>query len=190
MALRDEFIAALRLVADAVEEVASQGLSRPVLVGGAAVEFYSGGAFVSGDLDFVTEWQPEFEAALMKRGFVKDSRPGALTRGVIHPNLDVGVEVVGSSLLDGAADEARILLVHLGAADLPVIAVEDIIADRLGQYDSGSGGHAEMLAQAIWVFRMAQQLDATYLDRRIREETGGSLTLDFLKRAADEANQS
>src|SRR5258708_733620 len=54
---RLEFIEALRLLALACEEVATRGYERPVLVGGAAVEFHTGGAVASGDFDFVSEEQ-------------------------------------------------------------------------------------------------------------------------------------
>jgi hypothetical protein len=51
---RPEFVAALALLAEAFEEVVVAGFERPVLVGGAAVEFYTGGAVASGDFDVVT----------------------------------------------------------------------------------------------------------------------------------------
>ena len=47
-----------------------------VLVGGAVVGFETGGAFMSGDFDFVTEADAPFVAALEKAGFVRDRRSG------------------------------------------------------------------------------------------------------------------
>lgn len=52
-----------------------------------------------------------------------------------------------------------------------MIAHEDIIADRMGQYASGSA--PEMLGQARALFVLREGLDMDYMERRIREETGG-----------------
>lgn len=49
MPLRPEFLEALTLFAEAVERMASKDVSGPILVGGAAVELYTGGFIVSGD---------------------------------------------------------------------------------------------------------------------------------------------
>jgi len=46
---RPEFLAALRMLARASEGLAQRGFSRPVLVGGGAVEFYTGSAIMTGD---------------------------------------------------------------------------------------------------------------------------------------------
>lgn len=81
MAYRPEFIEAFLLIADAVEEMFAKGLSRPVLVGGAAVELWTGSALVSGDFDFVTEHRVEFEEALLRRGFERPHGVGQLMRG-------------------------------------------------------------------------------------------------------------
>jgi hypothetical protein len=49
------------------------------------------------------------------------------------------------------------------------IAVEDLIADRMGQYYSDAA--PEMLGQAIALFRLYEDCDSLYLEKRIREET-------------------
>ncbi len=59
---RPEFEAALRLLARVSEAMHRNGLSRPVLVGGAAAEFWSASALNTGDFDICTPLQPEFEA--------------------------------------------------------------------------------------------------------------------------------
>lgn len=84
---RSEFVAALALLAEAFDDVVAAGYERPIIVGGAAVEFYTGGAVASGDFDVLTAGQKELEAALLHRGFVRPSGPGVLTRGLYHPQL-------------------------------------------------------------------------------------------------------
>jgi len=56
-----------------------------------------------------------------------------------------------------------------------------MIADRIGQYASTTNRVPAMLDQAVKLFRLADQLDETYLDRRIRDETLGELDLKYLK---------
>jgi hypothetical protein len=97
---RKEFIQALELLARAFERVVQDGYSRPILVGGAAVEFYTGGAVVSGDFDIVTPAEDALQRALLAEGFRKEDRPGWLLRGYYHPELAMGVEVVGRALFD------------------------------------------------------------------------------------------
>jgi hypothetical protein len=110
MPFRPEFIEALELLATAIDRLEARGLAPPVLVGGAAVELYTGGQVTSGDFDFVSPVQPEFFSELQKVGFERPRRAGWLTRSLWHPRLAFGVQVVSGSLMDGNADPARITL--------------------------------------------------------------------------------
>lgn len=170
---RPAFEAALTMFAEISQAMADRGLSRPVLVGGAAVEFYTLGAINTGDFDICTPVQPELEAELQRHGFIRPSGPGQSTRGWIHPELGVGFEVVGSSPLDGQAQRDRFLLIDGFAAEasFTVISVEDLIADRMGQYASGTA--REMRGQAQGLLRLHPDVDLVYLERRIRHETAG-----------------
>jgi hypothetical protein len=190
---RPEFLEALKLLAEAFGEVVAAGYPRPVLVGGAVVEFYTGGAVVSGDFDVVTEAQRELEEALLRRGFQRPSAPGVLRRGVLHPALQIGVEVVSGALFDGAADETRVQLVPFTSGEVAIPPVEDMIADRIGQFCANPAGHGEMLEQAIILYQIAissleSGLDREYLDLRIRQDTSGTYGLQFLVERADEAD--
>ncbi|HWB50605.1 MAG TPA: hypothetical protein VG651_15960 [Stellaceae bacterium] len=131
---RPEFIAALSLLAEAFDEVVAAGYERPIIVGGAAVEFYTGGAVASGDFDVLTAAQIELEAALQRKGFRRPSEPGVLTRGLYHPQFGIGFEVVSGHLFDGAADRARTRVVSVPTGAVRFPAVEDMIADRMGQF--------------------------------------------------------
>lgn len=101
--------------------------------------------------------------------------------GWIHPELRLGFEVVASTPMDGTVDYRRILLVE-GLADgaaFAMIPVEDLIADRMGQY--GSESAPEMLEQARLLFQLNPGLEIAYLERRIREETAGDLGIKDLR---------
>jgi hypothetical protein len=177
---RPEFESALAVFATISDEMAALGAQRPILVGGAAVEMFTGSAMVTGDFDIVTGRHDLMDTLFRNHGFV---RPHSGGRGWVHPDLALGFEVVGSSLMDGRADRSRLRLVRLSDEDaaptLALIPVEDLIADRLGQYASGSA--RAMLGQARALFAIYNQLDLAYLDARIREETHGDHGIEILE---------
>lgn len=180
---RPEFEAALRVLARISAEMDEAGFRPPVLVGGAAVEIYTNGAVTTGDFDLACGRQDVLETTMQKHGFVRPSGPGTTTRGWIHPELKLGFECVSDTLFDGMADRTMIQVIGLDDdGDVAVIAPEDIIADRMGQYASGSA--PEMLAQARALFVFCELLDLDYIDRRISEETAGSYGLQDLKNQA------
>lgn len=177
---RPEFDAALRLFARVSEAMKARGFESPILVGGAAAELYSRSAVTTGDFDIVTGRQEEFEEELRRHGFVKPSGPGRATRGWVHPGLRLGFEVVSGTLLDGMADRDRVVLIDLGEdGEAAFVSVEDMIADRMGQYASGTA--PEMLEQARRLFRLHGDADLAYMDRRIRQETAGDYGLADLQ---------
>lgn len=176
---RPEFEAALRLFARVSEAMAAHGHERPILVGGAAAEFYSASAIGTGDFDICTPWQDALEEELQKLGFIRPSGAGQLTRGWIHPDLKLGFEVVASVPMDGGFDRTTLTLIdNFDEGGFVLISVEDLIADRLGQYASGTA--ADRLAQAQALFRLQPDCDHVYLSRRIRDETGGEYDIDAL----------
>jgi hypothetical protein len=183
---RPEFIAGLKLLAEAFGEVVVAGYSRPILVGGAAVEFFTGGSVTSGDFDVVSPAaQDVLEQALLRRGFERPAGIGVLLRGLHHPKLLIGVEVVSGDLFDGAADIQKVVLVQVeGEKTIALPSVEDMIADRVGQF-SCTNKDLEMLGQAVILYKIARDnletaIDEGYLDARIRTETGDSYNLSFL----------
>jgi hypothetical protein len=177
-AYRPEFEAALRVFAQMSEAMHRRGLPRPILVGGAAAEFWSTSALSTGDFDVCTPVQPELEEEMRRFGFVRPSGPGALTRGWIHPELKLGFEVVADVPMDGNVDTAHVRLVRpVGERALfRVISVEDLIADRMGQYASGTA--RDRLDQARILLALHPDADLAYLDRRIREESSGEFGVE------------
>ncbi|WP_417810333.1 hypothetical protein [Thalassospira alkalitolerans] len=191
MAYRDDFVSVLELLSRAFDIVESKGFKRPVIVGGAAVELYTQGALVSGDIDIVTPWQVELEEALEMIGFVRSVGAGAFARGFQHLDLGFGVEIVGRTLMEGQADQDKILVIDLvdgGSVDF--IAVEDLIADRMGQYNVPPAMRLDMLNQAAELLKLAETVDKAYLDRRISEETAGDFGLSFLEEHIDAQNDA
>jgi hypothetical protein len=177
---RPAFEDALRLFARVSEAMKARGFQAPVLVGGAAVEIYSNSAINTGDFDIVTAAQTEFEEELQRHGFVRPSGPGKATRGWVHPRLQLGFEVVSATLLDGMAERERVRLIKVGDDGvIALISIEDMIADRMGQYASGTA--REMLEQAKTLFGLYPDADCGYMEKRIRFETEGEYGVDTLE---------
>lgn len=181
--LKPEFIAVLEIIAKATKKMHDEGASEPILVGGAAVEVYTQGAFPSGDFDIAVIRQKEFEGILMSLGFERDSRPHALERGLYHPKYGYGLEVVAEDPMDGNAPRARANRVEGTEGYVNLVSIEDLIADRVSQYESAPNHMQSRLVQAMALYDLAngKGLDQIYLDKRIREETH-KLTLDWLKK--------
>lgn len=169
------------MLARVFDRVVELGGSLPVIVGGASVEFYTASDVRTGDVDIVTAADPQFEQAMSEAGFRRPRGPGALTRGWIHDDLGLGVEVVGSTLMDGAADRQRVRVVKVGEGHVSFLALEDIIADRMGQYESDTIHGDDMIGQAKALLDLGGHVDEAYLDRRIREETSDTCSLETLR---------
>jgi hypothetical protein len=178
---RPAFLEALKLLAKVSEAMDRRGLPRPVLVGGGAAEYYSGSALMTGDIDVTSPVQPELEEELRHAGFVRPSGAGKSLRGWVHPELGFGFEVVSNAPMDGAAQAARFRLIRpVGDGDVfRIISVEDLIADRVAQFSSGSA--REMLEQARLLFDLYGDLDSDYLGSRIRDETAGEHGIEILQ---------
>lgn len=177
---RPEFEAALRLLARISAEMDDAGCRPPILVGGGAVEIYTHGAVVTGDFDLACGRQDILETVMQRHGFIRPSGAGVATRGWIHPESRLGFECVGDTLLDGMAERDMVQLIEVAPdGDVAVIAPEDIIADRMGQFASGSA--PEMLGQARALYALCENLDIDYMQRRIAEETAGSHGLQDLQ---------
>lgn len=162
---------ALELLAQLNEGMRARGLPRPILVGGAAVEYYSASAMMTGDIDVTSPVQVELEQELVRLGFDKPGGLGHTPLGWVHPNLKLGFEVVASTPLDGAVEYSRIVLIELRSGAFAIIPVEDLIADRMGQFASGTA--PDMREQARKLLELHLGLDKAYLEVRVRHETAG-----------------
>jgi hypothetical protein len=171
-ALPSDYWTALELLAKASSRFHSETGNFVVIVGGAAVSFYTHGAVLSGDFDMVADLG--FEPYLLAEGFRKEERQGRLLKGYYHPSVPLlGFEFVSGALFDGKADWDKLLAVpQTDGAEVVFPAIEDLIADRLGQYASSNNKDKTMLSQASLLFELAFECDVAYLKRRIIEETG------------------
>ena len=97
---------------------------KPVLVGGAAVELYTGGAYTTGDLDFVgTVPQPVAER-MKEVGFRKRGRHW------LHEGGKIFIEFPSSGL-DGGEEP---IVLEVEGERLLVVEPEALVADRLAAW--------------------------------------------------------
>ena len=145
-----------------------------VLVGGTTVSLYTNGLILSGDFDVVANADAAFETAMRAQGFVREHRAGRLRIGWYHPDCPLyGFQAVSGALFDGRADRARLVTIITDATGCVLLpSIEDMIADRLGQFAASDGKDQRMLDQAVLLKQLAGAADLAYLRRRVVEETG------------------
>ena len=181
MGYRPEFEAALRMFAKVSEAMARRGYTRPVLVGGAAAEFYTASAISTLDFDVCCIADHILGEILVDHGFIRPTALGHTAMGRVHPELRMGFEIVADVPMDGAIRPEYLVLVENFEPDAAfvTISVEDLIADRIGQFASGTAN--DRLAQARELYRLNPDCDMAYLDRRIRQESMGDHGVEILE---------
>lgn len=179
-AYRPEFVAALELLARACALLEARGQMLPVLVGGAVVEFDSLGAVTSGDFDLHGGDDTAIAQALVEVGFRREDRGGRMTRGFYHPHQLIAIELVSGEYFDGQGDRDKVRLVEVSTGHVLMAPTEDLIADRIGQWEATDRRDPTLLRQALLLLNLAEALDDAYLNRRLRQESAGNMTLGGL----------
>ena len=130
----------LRCLGRVCEEYRRETGSPAYLVGGAAVALWTGGAFHSADFDLIVAAEERFHEILLQHGFCPEDRAGKLRVGYYHPDYhSFGWQLVTGPMFDGRADRIRVAQFQINAGSAVVLpAIEDLIADRLGQYAGGN----------------------------------------------------
>lgn len=125
--------------------------SKPILVGGAAVELYTGGAYKTGDLDFVGTVPPAVASALKKAGFERRGRHW------LHEIGEIFIEFPSSGLDIG--EESVVLEVE--NQRVVVVDPEALIADRLAAWQVWKSPEDGVNA---WLITRGRTLDLQRLD--------------------------
>ena len=124
-----------------------------VLVGGQAVETYTGGQFTTGDVDITTTDSKTTEEFLKSLGFRNVSMIW------LNEQLGVAIQIVGDSLA-GSFEKTR--TIQTGPYNVKVIGVEDLIVDRLSHAKLwNSSGDLER-AKVLYA-NFERQIDESYL---------------------------
>jgi len=149
----------LELVAEVNSFLEEQGLGRVIIVGGFAVELYSGGAYRTGDVDIVVEGG----GRLLRRvlGMVEEWRG----RVWVHRALGYAIDIVSSSY---SKPKHPVVLEVSGRRVYVEPPEESIVSTLAACVHRGSDIDCEkaaMVMAAQW-----EVLDWSYLERRCREE--------------------
>jgi hypothetical protein len=148
-----------KLAVAAVVNLAVQAIGfRAVVIGGLAVEFWTQGEYTTADIDLYLPWTPQVDAAMAAVGFVKEGRHWTL------PGHDIFVEAPAN--VPREHEEIDEVALPTGAAVL-VLAVEDVIVDRLHQFVAG--GHSDVLEQAVALLAV-EEVDYPRLTERAAQE--------------------
>lgn len=94
---------------------------RPILVGGAAVEFYTRGGYTTGDIDLVAPGGRELAETMRALGFLKRGKDW------VNEELEISIEYWSDQL--GPDEEFNEIL--LRGLKLRILSIEDLIVDRL-----------------------------------------------------------
>jgi len=146
----------LRLAAVLSAALAAAG-ARPVLVGGGAVEIYTRSAYTTRDLDFVAAVTADVEKTMLHLGFEREGRHW------VHTGLAIVVEFPGTAI-----EPARQVSIDVDGLELHIIAVEDLIVDRLASWKQW-GWDPDGAAAAI-LLASHTDLDRRRLRKRAAEE--------------------
>ena len=103
-------------------ELAPLGIE-PILVGGAALEFYTAGGYATHDVDLAMPAGADVDAAFARLGFEKEARFW------YHAELDLLFEAPAPSGLPG--EDAPRTELEVAGLRIVVIGVEDLLIDRL-----------------------------------------------------------
>jgi hypothetical protein len=155
---RTNFLGALELFAQAGSRLPF-GMPDPILWGGSAVELYTGGLWSTADIEVVASDARLLTAELFAAGFRWSDRPQHTERGLWHPELQIGIDIIEASEALGVAEQSNRLVVVLDlepsgptdVASLKVVGIEDLIAQQVGCWlrDGAPSGELAARLQAL-----------------------------------------
>lgn len=117
-------------IAAVITEALSEIDIEPIMVGGAAVTFYTNGEYTTQDIDFVSPSGEDVEEMMKELGFSK------LGKDFINKELNIYVEFPGNSL--GPTEEYS--TIDISGTSVKIISIEDLIIDRLCAYKFWKSG--------------------------------------------------
>jgi len=134
------------------------GAERPILVGGGAVEFYTGVRFSTGDLDLVVSHPGECEQVLSALEFLKARD----SKYYVSRALGALVDIHGAKL---GRSEKTVEVVYR-KVPLLVVCPEDCVAERLAAFRK-HGSSLDLLNAFFVAHHNHERLNAEHLHERI-----------------------
>lgn len=166
-------IAALAIVS---ERLRQDGME-PILVGGAAVEFYTAGGYATKDVDLALPHGPKTDQAFADLGFIKEGRYW------YREDLDLLFEAPAKAALPGeTAPRKRI---QIDGMDVVILGIEDLIIDRLRVWVHGQSDEDGRWARRL-VLLYSEELDWEYIEEKTAPYRIEAEAIAQLKQAASE----
>jgi hypothetical protein len=151
-----------------------KGPLKPVIVGGFAVEWYTGGGYSTVDLDVAYLRPDRIGSMLESLGFTKVNRHWVSTR------YDLQIEVPSHAVDRVVLDHS--LTIEIAGHRAVMIGVEDLIIDRLCGYTHGRSTGDLHWATSLYA-AYADRLDGDYLLSRARTERVEEALLEAKRQA-------
>ena len=144
-------------IATIVAEALSSIGENPVLVGGAAVEFYTEGGYATKDIDMIAMGGPALWKVMEVLGFERHGKD------FVHTKLKIYIEFPSDVLGEGE----KSITIDVDGRALRIISIEDLIVDRLCAYKfwkSEADGVAALLLFEV------ERVDVARLKNRAEKE--------------------
>lgn len=134
--------------------------TRPIVVGGSAVDFYTEGIFPSYDIDLIGDRKIIGEILENIFGFKRSGRHW------INEQIGIYVEVPGDHL---AGNRDKVTTIKVGNLKLYVIGIEDLIIDRMAACSEWKSDTDCKQAQYMLRYYHSK-IDFDYLDKKAKDE--------------------
>jgi hypothetical protein len=172
----DNFSKKLKIIAVLTSAIKENLNLTPVIVGGQAVEFYTGGGYATMDVDMICEASTKKIAEVIEKlKFYRDNKYWILDSN----KIDLAIETP-SGPLAGSVD--KLMELEIGQHTAYFIGIEDIIIDRLNAYV-----HWNEKWQEEWILGMLvsnyDDIDFEYLHKRAGEERVTDYLNKMIKKA-------
>ena len=159
------------------QRLAKHGIE-PILVGGAAVEFYTAGGYATADVDLAMTASKEAHEAFAALGFVREGRYWH------HAELDLLFEAPAPAGLPG--EDAPRTETDIDGLRIVVIGIEDLLIDRLRAWV-----HWKSQEDGRWTRRLAflysDRIDWDYVLDRVAHVPEEADATRQLRREAEQA---
>ena len=189
---RDNFGGALRLLGLAAARLPF-GVPDPILCGASAVALYTGDLWPVDEIQVVAADARPLTAELFAVGFRWTRRPLHLGRGLWHPQLQIGADVIEDHALSASAEFLNVLSVTVDwplaeragdkLASIKVIGIEDLIMEQATDWLARRMPTSEVATKSGVLVTLAQsgvggRFRGEYLQRRLAWETNGEVAFD------------
>src|SRR5580700_8684825 len=186
---RDDFVGALQLLGLAAARLPF-GVPDPILCGASAVALYTGDLWRVGELQVIAADTRPLTTELFAAGFRWTQRPLYLGRGLWHPQLQIGADVIEDHASLASAESLNVLTVNVDwplaaraggeLASMKVIGIEDLLVEQATDWLAGRMPTSEVATKSGVLVTLAQsgvggRFRGEYLQRRLAWETNGEV---------------